>query len=407
MSNHLAIATVTALFRHVLEEYLPMDVPSATVTSIRPDTTASGLPSPGVNLFLYRVNTNASFRNEDLPTRSSGSTMINRPRAALDLHYLCSFYGDEAVLEPQQVLGSFVRIMEAQSILDANRIQTILSDPLYGFLIGTDLDSQIEQLSISPEDLSIDDMSKIWSTLLNTTYPLSVGYAVSAVLIESPGEMRKPLPVLARNIQVSAFTPMRITALQNVADPFSAISFGDTLSIVGSGFTTAVTSIEMDADAYTNFTINSLSRIQLPLTDPALKAGAAVVKLKTDHFQSSNSMAFLLRPSITIDTPSMTSTDLPIEIDPWVGRNQKVRLFLNEYQAVPPADPLQYVIDAPENNGITSSSVSETDTIIFDVSDVTAGTFLVRVEVDGAQSILERTEVSGLLTITDPRVTIP
>ncbi len=407
MSNHLAIATVTALFRHVLEEYLPLDEPSATVTSIRPDSGASGLPSPGVNLFLYNVSSNTAFRNEDLPARTPGGRMVNRPRAALNLHYLCSFYGDETVLEPQRVLGSFARIIEAQSILDLDRIQTILGDPLYAFLAGTDLNTQVEQVRISPENLTIDDMSKIWSTLLNTTYPLSLGYTASAVLIEAPGEIGKPLPVLARHINVSSITPMTITSLSNEDDPQAMVCFGDTLSIVGTGFTTAVSTVEIDSKAYTGFTIQSLNQIDMPLTNPALRAGACVLKLKTGHFQSSNSMAFLLGPLITIQSASVTSSELPIAIDPAVGREQKVRLLLNEYQVSAPSEPRQYVIDAPENNGITDSTIQETSTIVFDVAGTDAGEYLVRVEVDGAQSGLERTLVSGQLTITDPRVTIP
>ena len=69
------------------------------------------MPTTGVNVFLYQVTPNAAWRNADLPTRRANGDLIQRPQAALDLHYLLTFYGDESLLQPQRVLGSVVRTL--------------------------------------------------------------------------------------------------------------------------------------------------------------------------------------------------------------------------------------------------------------------------------------------------------
>jgi hypothetical protein len=79
MSNHLAIATVTAAFESVVRDAMLTVVPRADVRS------ASAEPDPafvGAQLFLYRVVPNGSVRNQTLPTRDSGGRLICSPRNA-------------------------------------------------------------------------------------------------------------------------------------------------------------------------------------------------------------------------------------------------------------------------------------------------------------------------------------
>ncbi len=74
MSNFLAVATVTAALRLMLQGAAETDVPGALVSTERPDTRQNGAASPGVNIFLYRVLPNAALRNADLPTRGTGGS---------------------------------------------------------------------------------------------------------------------------------------------------------------------------------------------------------------------------------------------------------------------------------------------------------------------------------------------
>jgi hypothetical protein len=55
MSNYLAVATVTAALHRLLQATAGADVPGATVTTDRPETSTNGGQSPTVNIYLYQV----------------------------------------------------------------------------------------------------------------------------------------------------------------------------------------------------------------------------------------------------------------------------------------------------------------------------------------------------------------
>lgn len=190
MSNYLAIATVTAAVRRVLQNAVGVDVSGATATMVRPDGPSSGVPPIGVNIFLYQVTPNASLRNNDLPTRQSTGTLVRLPQVALDLYYLLSFYGDETELEPQRILGSTIRTLHVQPVLTRQNIQTAIAENL--FLSNSDLAEAVESVKFTPMPLNLEELSKLWSVLFQTTYVLSTVYQASVVLI-SPD--RQPIAV--------------------------------------------------------------------------------------------------------------------------------------------------------------------------------------------------------------------
>ena len=107
MSNALAIATVTTALARIVEKAAQSVVTGAEVVTGRPDSGAT--PAHRVHLFLYQVSANAAMRNNDLPSRSPDGNLAGRPTIALDLHYLLAFYGSDANLEPQRMLGAVVR----------------------------------------------------------------------------------------------------------------------------------------------------------------------------------------------------------------------------------------------------------------------------------------------------------
>ncbi|HEY2618449.1 MAG TPA: DUF4255 domain-containing protein, partial [Acetobacteraceae bacterium] len=112
MSNELAVAAVTETLRDLISTPVHNTVTGALVGTFSPDDTAN-LFKPGVNIFLYQVSPNAALRNADLPTRTPDGTLLRRPQAALDLHYLLTYYGDYSVLEPQRLLGAVAKTLHA------------------------------------------------------------------------------------------------------------------------------------------------------------------------------------------------------------------------------------------------------------------------------------------------------
>ena len=111
MSNYLAIATVTAALQRLLQEGIEEDVPGATVTTVRPDNPGAGSQTVGINVYLYQATPNPAWRNADLRTRRPKATWFKHGQAALDLHYLLTFYGNEQALEPQRLMGSAIRTL--------------------------------------------------------------------------------------------------------------------------------------------------------------------------------------------------------------------------------------------------------------------------------------------------------
>ena len=182
MSNYLAIATVTETIRQKLNEVVSRDISGASATALRPFSGASDLPNPGVNIYLYQVNHSAAWRNTDLPTRDQNGTVRQRPRAALDLYYLFSFYGNENRLEPQRVIGSVVRALHVQPVITHKMIQSAVSSS--AFLSGSNLAEEVELVKFTPLSLSLEELSKLGSLFFQTAYNLSVAYQASAVLIE-------------------------------------------------------------------------------------------------------------------------------------------------------------------------------------------------------------------------------
>jgi hypothetical protein len=98
-------------------------------------------------------------------------------------------------------------------------------------------------------------------------------------------------------------------------------------------------------------------------------------------------------------TPGVVVVTVPV--DPPVGRRQRVVLLLNEHH--PPADRTAraYAVPAPPVDPAGPPTRAE---VVVPVGDVVAGDYLVRVQVDGAQSVLGA-GADGRFDL--PRVAIP
>lgn len=222
MSNHLAIATVTAALRTVLANALAADQlgMDPNVTTMRPDLLGSDRLKTGVNLYLYQVVSNVAHRNDDLPTRRADGTLVRLPQVALDLHYLVSCYGNDADLEPQRLLGSVMRALHARPTLSRDIIVKTLQQPdAPPWIVQSNLAEQIDAVRFSPLLLSLEELSKIWSVFFQTKYTLSVAYAASPVLIEADTELAHPAPpVRERTVTVVPVQSLTIDRVSTGGD---------------------------------------------------------------------------------------------------------------------------------------------------------------------------------------------
>ncbi|WP_432194963.1 DUF4255 domain-containing protein [Streptomyces sp. bgisy027] len=201
MSNALAIAHVTQALALLLASNVGPEFDEAV--KVEPHKPPTEPPDhPTVNVFLYQVTPNTSMRNNDLPTRASDGTLVKRPAAALDLHYVISAYGDETTLVGQRLIGSVVRTLHEIPVLPKDVIEETGQLP---HLMGSDLAETTQRVRLAPTAMDIDETSKLWGMLHQTPYALSVVYQATLVLIDGREQPVPARPVERPEVRVLPF----------------------------------------------------------------------------------------------------------------------------------------------------------------------------------------------------------
>jgi hypothetical protein len=392
MSNFLAVATVTATLRRILQASLDVDVPGAAVGTARPDGDGGSTPPMGVNIYLFQVTPSAAWRNADLPTRDSDGNVRQRPTAALELHYLLTFHGDDGQLEPQRVLGSVVRSLHERPLLTRQMILDTLQSPTFNYLAASNLADQVERVKFTPTALTLEEFSKLWSVFFQIPYTLSVAYQGSVVLIDGDSLPHPVLPVLKSNLQVIPFLQPFIEEI--LPEPPQSVESGGKLTIRGQNFNTGIVRINFGG---TEVPPNTLTNTQFTVAVPAgLTAGVRslqVVQLidygsgsssEPHRGFESNVAVFILAPKILLPQPLppqpvlgtvVRGSGFTINVAPPVSRNQDVRLLVGDETILLPT---RLPTDPPLLTNLTFTIPA----------DFPTGQFMVRLQVDGAQSSL-------------------
>ena len=439
MSNHLAIATVTATLRRTLQASVQSHVEGARITTVSPSEMNKGTPETGINIFMYQVVGNPALDNIDaIALRARGGSV--RRQAALDLYYMLSFYGNNNELMPQRLLGSAVRTLNDRRVITKTMIREACNDTTFSFLKDSTLADQIQQISLVPLDLNLEDLSKTWSVFFQTPYILSVAYKSMVVLVEGDEVTQRSLPVRDRLTSNAPFL-IRPQVERVVAQvgKVAAIVADSTLLIQGR---------QLKGDRFTQIQIGGTTvtptkvtptELTLPLSvlpPSALRAG--VQSLQVMHPQEhmaasgrssdrssgrspghrgavSEAAPFVLRPRVMAvavseieEDENLRSALISVEVNLTVGRQQRVVLSLNEWRADsdqdrPDSAPANYMFDLPPRR-------AEKRTVRVPVRAVQAGEYLVRLLVDGAESQLEIDDDENSPTYewyVGPRVCIP
>lgn len=400
MSNPFAIATVTAALKKSLQEKALWIVPGAEVVTLRPQAMAnrSAADSAAINIYLYQIVPNGALRTADLATRRSDGSVIQRPQSAWDLHYLFSFYGDEAGWEDQRLMASIVDILHAQPFLSRAKIREAISDS--PALTTSNLAEQIESIKFTPLLLNLEELSKVWSIFFQTPYALSIAYQASVILIESEDTPRPRLPIRTSNLYVIPFQqPLieRVRSQTAEGQPIlenQPILPGQRLVIDGKQLRGEETQIQIDR---TNFPLdpNNVSDSRISFVIPSiLKAGVKGLQVvhtlaistpdRDYRAVESNIAAFVLRPIIGTITQMQLAGQpaLTLPVTPTITSKQRVVLLLNELAS----DPAQ--TDLATYTFIAPARTEDTDSITIPIPNVNPGRYLVRLQIDGAESIL-------------------
>lgn len=428
MTNSLSVAMVTAAVRSVLAEALPRlgegGVENARVTTLRPDMlVAAGVDVPGINVFLYEVVADGHAANAELPSRRPDGTLVARPRQALDLHYLLTFTGDEPALEPQRLLGAAVGALVERPVLSRELVGRLVQRAVGGdaaivWQQFSDLADQVDVVRLTLMPLSLEELSKLWSTFFQATYRLSVAYHAAVVFVEGGGTPGTALPVLTRGVDVAALNVPSITRVVADADPTGAVVPGATVVIEGrrlrGPFVTRVRFGDVEVTVPTDQATGTRLVVTVP---PGVGAGVRGVQVLHPRLvgsppverggAESASAPVVVRPALTGPVTTRAgaagTVEVTVPVAPAVGRHQRVLLALNEHHP-PPADQraARSYAFAPALRGPDAPAAADAVTVA--VAGVVPGDYLVRVQVDGAESVL----VPGADGRLDqPRVTIP
>ena len=403
MSNHLAIATITATLHKKLQAAIQTQVEGARVSTVSPSEISKGTPEAGVNIFMYQVITNPALHNMDSTLARSRGAPVRR-QAALDLYYMLSFYGNNSELVPQRLLGSVVKSLNDNRVMTQEMIRAACNDSTFSFLAESDLADQVHTINLLPLDLNLEDLSKTWSVFFQTPYVLSMAYKCLVVLVEGEDPFKRGLPV--REARVGGMAPF-----------FSQPQVEDVVALTGRNqpilvnSTLVITGKHLKGERFTRVRIGGAEviptevqakEIKLDLSmlpDYALRAG--VQSLQVIHPQTltevdrshgrrgaeSAAAPFILRPrvmAVTVEALEETDNDtrdatLEIQVNLTVGAQQTVVLAMNESATDKPAS---YMFDIPYRQ-------QDSNQVSMPIRDVKPGEYLVRLLIDGAESQLE------------------
>lgn len=457
MSTALALASVTAVLKDLLNNGV-IDHNLSTVVGT--DVLVTALPPDRVdaldavvterksriNLFLYQVTPNGGWRNVALPSRDSRGERISNPPLAIDLHYLLMAYGAEEV-HAEILLGYGMQLLHETPVLTRGKVREALAPPAsvagggdlppaMRDLFRSELAEQIEQIKITQQPLSTEEISRMWSAF-QAKYRPAAAYQASVVLIESRRTTRSALPVRQRNVYV---VPFRQPVIENISsqrqpgDPIftereQPILAGFNLVINGRQLRGEPTSLDVGGIAvFPSDADVTDARIIAPLP-PDLPAGVQGVQVIHERMMGtppvphrgveSNVAAFVLHPEIAapatvanVATASdgTRSADVTLTVQPPVGPRQRFVLLLNEFHGVPSSPPtgaaLAYSFVAPPRFALDSPPPvlpAPQPTITVPVAGVRPGAYLMRVQVDGAESPLG---VDAAGQFDSPQVTI-
>jgi len=404
MGDYRTVAAITVVLQNLLQQAVAV-LPGAHVRTGRPERVGVEHPAGVVNVFLYQVAPNATFRNTDAPTRRADGTLVQRPRVALDLYYLLSFYGEDREQIPQKLLGLAV------SALNTWPYPILGPEPPAGAAAEF---PDPALLTFSPVTLTLEELSKFW-LMFQLPYALSIAYRGSVALIDS--DVAPPPPALpVRRPPVLAVATSGAPRIDAVAPP--EVTAGADVTITGSGLGGPGIAVRIGAAAATPSSASARSLVVAlpgglpagPLPLQAIRQVASGEPPTARTVAESNVASFVLLPVVERATftpadpaaPAGSGPAITVALAPAVVRGQQAALFLDELAAPAGRAPYAYSIRAAA--GAAGQSLT------FAAAGVAAATYLVRVEIDGAASLLSVDEAAGSPTrgqYAAPTVTVP
>jgi hypothetical protein len=393
MSDSFSIAMVTSALCYILNKE------GIKVSAKSPDSMADA--DNQVNIYLYQVTPNLGYRNMDLPARGYSGNVVTKQQLGLDLHYLVTAYSekDKDEFAAHKLLGEVTRLLHENPLLTRDMLQELIDEAdtnpgnlpqnlssVAQDIATSDLAEQVELVKLTMQPLSLEEMTKLWSSFFKTgTYRISVTYRATVVLIDGKHEAGAAMPVRERNVYAIAPRDLKITYV----DP-QVIEYGtQTVTIVGRNLKADYVRIDFgegkeidDMDEP-----DSVADDELEVDVSSLDIGVHQVRVIHPLFigtpemlhkgPGSNAVLFAIAPKFEhTANPSDAATfdsvsrKLTLKVEPGIKAGQKVEVILGTLK------PIEATIE--------SEPVSEVQVDI--PSGVSDGTYPVRLRVDGAEA---------------------
>ena len=390
MSNYRAIATLTAVMRDILvKSQLGVEGNSVSVR-VSPPSALKGLSDDVLNLFLYQVTPSTVHNSFNLPTRNQNGKLLAKPSLALDLHYLLTSYSSNE-LKAQLMLSNAIIFLQENAIISKNTISDTINNPdkFEGedFLSNSNLDRVVRSINVSLQSLSIEELTKLWSSFFQTDYRLSVSYKVSMVLLESELEIEPSIPVSKRQLRVVS---LKRPLIEKLEPQIMAYDSTRTLAINGRNLDGDRVYVKLSGNEIEVVDKKCLSENQIKIVVPKdTLAGVKYVQVlqkilfdsddKVGHKgQKSNVMTFVLTPELKKAEPSILTPgqNLTLHFEPSIAANQKVNILIGSR-----------VLNVTLPQTATLYPLSSLTVAL--PTDISAGTYPVRIRIDNADSSLK------------------
>lgn len=199
MSDYTAIADVGETLIELLRD---------NMQDLIPRSHSIVLASPGeieinddvrLSLFLYQVLENVHLKNQEMQIK--GLSKLTFPPIALDLYYMLTSYPSgiqdltERTREEHSILGKAIEVINNNARLTGSILKGSLA------MNGCDL-----HITLTP--LSLDDMTKMWTTFPGKSFRSSICFLVTPVMIDT-GREKTVHRVISKEVDGNLIVPKR------------------------------------------------------------------------------------------------------------------------------------------------------------------------------------------------------
>ena len=188
MASYKAINGVMSELMEYLKRRLPDELESGPINAkielFSSQRLAGNISGNVIGIYLYRVLVDSYGRNRYL-TPGGGGPQTPQPELPVNLHFLLVVYGSNTQNE-MDLLAWAMQQLSGAVTLDAGNLRDI--DPSW---------NPKETVQITPEDLSTEDLFRIWE-VLKADYTVSIPYVAKTIRLLPDPPLRDNTPVKTR-----------------------------------------------------------------------------------------------------------------------------------------------------------------------------------------------------------------